>query len=1239
MQSLLATLNKPGGRAVTAPDAQPGLPSGFVKPSQQHGPVPFWWWGGDPLERDRLAWQLDRLKDKGVLKAIVSYNHHADGTTEKGDPEVFSPVWWETFRWLVQECKVRGMQIGFQDYTLINPMLQEIGRGVLGMQGGQLHEISRRVTGPSQLQLEVPRENCPALKALAFPVTPDGIEAESAVDLTPHLGGRTLQWSVPEGRWLVSLVFVSPNPFDPMHPMAGSKVIERLYAPFEQHCPGEVGKTISIFFQDELDFGSRMPLWSDRVAIEFRRRKGYDLILLLPALWHNLGAKSPKVRIDYSDVVTSLLEENYFIPVYRWHEARGTLLANDNAGRGGIEIGRQHYADYFRTMRWYSAPGTDDPNINEPRAFRGLKVNSSIAHLYGRPRVWNECFHSSGWGTTPAQVIAALNEDSGFGATVVNLHGLYYSTHGSWWEWAPPDFHFRQPYWDHLDGLSSYVSRMCYLLSQGDHVCDVAMLYPITALEGGLNQRIDRDARESVPFSERQNGTLPVTQDAAEAHAFSLGQYLSDEGIDFDFIDFESVERAEVRDGQLCVGGECYRVLVLPVMSAIRFSTLRKAQEFMAAGGVVIAFGCLPVASERIGGNDSELDELVRSIFNPEAGGRGIFVPEDYALVKQAIDQSITRDFVPTNGKLRVLHRRSGAFEIYYVFNPGREAVESDVFFRAKGEAQRWNAWSGAMRPLTGINGDDRGTTLHLKLRPAEGQLIVFSPEPAPDTGDTRLVTAAAKAEVTLNGLWDFELLPTMDNRFGDFRLPAHDGHIGAEARRYRYAEETESNPPWHQPGFDDSNWPMTTCSYGPRFWKLGPIPPGADRQATEKRLAALTTIDPSKPEVIEGREYHWTPYEMSLRWGIENDPFLKDWASGPHGLKKRIPNEFIDLNCDTPFATWYLWTSAQSANQRPARFVMGSRSIYTAWLNGGRVLDQPTALPPGRHPAWNLPHYESSPQETKLTLRAGNNPLLLKFVQPEGQRVRAYAAFNPPPPNGKLALRWFTTNEHPTLNPRPQHAHHAGWYRFTAPPGLTTMRVAARGSLRVWVGGEEAPVTRQQSLARSDGDAIEYLVQVPRVNPETTVVAMRVEEAADSFAGDSLPEPILLECAKGRLPLGDWSECGLATYSGKACYRRTFSLDKKQAAGALVLDLGQVAATAEVRFNGQPAGTLIAPPWRVDLTGRLQEGENLLEIFVANTLANHYSVGIPTPYVFPGQTLSGLLGPVRLLAAEKDRE
>ena len=57
-----------------------------------------------------------------------------------------------------------------------------------------------------------------------------------------------------------------------------------------------------------------------------------------------------------------------------------------------------------------------------------VTVAASIARLYGRPRVWNEAFHSSGWGRTTDQTLSWLSTGMAFGANLYDEHGLYYDT-------------------------------------------------------------------------------------------------------------------------------------------------------------------------------------------------------------------------------------------------------------------------------------------------------------------------------------------------------------------------------------------------------------------------------------------------------------------------------------------------------------------------------------------------------------------------------------------------------------------------------------------------------------------------------------------------------------------------------------------------------------------------------------------------------------------------------------------
>jgi hypothetical protein len=221
------------------------------------------------------------------------------------------------------------------------------------------------------------------------------------------------------------------------------------------------------------------------------------------------------------------------------------------------------------------------------------------------------------------------------------------------------------------------------------------------------------------------------------------------------------------------------------------------------------------------------------------------------------------------------------------------------------------------------------------------------------------------------------------------------------------------------------------------------------------------------------------------------------------------------------------------------------------------------------------------------------------------------------------LAMKWFGDDAVLPFDTRPQAAQPAGWYRFTAPPGLRALTITTRGKVRAWIDGKEVLELRQGACTR---------FKLPAPVPALAKVALRIEQARGCYGGAALTDPVTLECAAGRMPLGDWSKAGaLECYSGGAWYRKSVTLTPEQARGAITLDLGKLVSTAEVRVNGQPAGIRIAPPWRVDISQQAKPGDNRIEVLVYNTLANHY-LTIPTNY--RGDPTSGLLGPVTLEVA-----
>jgi hypothetical protein len=88
---------------------------------------------------------------------------------------------------------------------------------------------------------------------------------------------------------------------------------------------------------------------------------------------------------------------------------------------------------------------------------------------------------------------------------------------------------------------------------------------------------------------------------------------------------------------------------------------------------------------------------------------------------------------------------------------------------------------------------------------------------------------------------------------------------------------------------------------------------------------------------------------------------------------------------------------------------------------------------------------------------------------------------------------------------------------------------------------------------------------------------------------------------------LNDWSESEneqLKYFSGTAFYRTSFEL-KELPGKNTFLRFGDLSAIAQITVNGQIAGGLWTPPWRIDVSGLLKTGNNTIEIEVANTWNN----------------------------------
>ncbi|MBN1181656.1 MAG: hypothetical protein JXB49_05160 [Bacteroidales bacterium] len=118
-----------------------------------------------------------------------------------------------------------------------------------------------------------------------------------------------------------------------------------------------------------------------------------------------------------------------------------------------------------------------------------------------------------------------------------------------------------------------------------------------------------------------------------------------------------------------------------------------------------------------------------------------------------------------------------------------------------------------------------------------------------------------------------------------------------------------------------------------------------------------------------------------------------------------------------------------------------------------------------------------------------------------------------------------------------------------------------------------------------------------------TNVLPLNNEWTVTFPSASGAPEKITM---KEIIPLQKSDIAGVKYFSGTATYTTDFTISKKEIKGNLLfLDLGRVAAIAEVTLNGHNLGNLWKTPYMMDISNAIIEGRNSLEVKVTTTWPN----------------------------------
>lgn len=430
----------------------------FVDPPREFDLCPFWFWNDDLDERE-IARQMADFQDHGVHAFVL----HPRVGLPRSIPWM-SDAMGRFVRFAVEEAALRGMRV----------VLYDEGMYPSGSSSGQV-------------VAENPEFRCRGLERRPRPYASAPVRREegSRQDAkTPRVVYEDATWTVverPIDATIRGLHYVGEGPeedappaADLLNPDAVRCFIRLVHDRFREWVGHRFGTTVVGVFTDEPSLLGRpresglLPGTRD-ILDHVPRLVGADLRDRLPELW---DAGSEACRL-YDRAVRLRLEETYYGPLSEWCQAHGLAL-----------MGHPEPPDDPSPLRFFDVPGQDlvwrwvlpGPTALEGPQSVQAKAAASVAKHRGRRRNSNELCGAYGHGLTFAEFKWLIDWCAVRGTNLFFPHAFYYSMRGPRRDERPPDVGPNSPWWDGFEVFARYCARLCWLNTDSEHVCSVAVL-------------------------------------------------------------------------------------------------------------------------------------------------------------------------------------------------------------------------------------------------------------------------------------------------------------------------------------------------------------------------------------------------------------------------------------------------------------------------------------------------------------------------------------------------------------------------------------------------------------------------------------------------------------------------------------------------------------------------------------------------------------------------------------------
>jgi len=543
------------------------------------GMMPFWFWNDD-LDEIELIRQLHVFHASGVGGVVI---HPRVGLSRRVG--YLTETYFRLVRRIVDECATLGMAVILYDeggypsgsacgqVVAANPA--HAARGLLLVQ----QTISGPWKGywrPADGRSLVNRFVC----AVVAPLVDGVVQSGSVRLLTPTARGL-LRLDLGPGVWHVMAcldvpsggtirgVFpehedgtaTAPPAADLMSPEAVAAFLRLTHDAYARVLGAHLGRTVLALFTDEPE-----PLGRDPRADTYPYSPGLERWLAdalggaeertlawLPALWVDYGPGTDAFRDAYMRAVHERVISVFYRTQAAWCERHGlALTGHPAAGNDMTSLAPFHWPGQDTVWRWVQ-PG-DDSGVVGPESVTA-KAATSAARAGRRRRIAAEVFGAYGWNLSLDEVKWLVDWHFARGANLLIPHAFFYSVRAGRAFESAPDIGIHNVWWPHIQELLRYCQRLSWLLTDCEHICDIAII-----------------------------GT-------GHALPWHAARVLYEHQIDFLYIDDATLTQALVADGRLHVGGQSYRAVIVDGPVALSPTSSERLDGFGRDGGVIIHNG------------------------------------------------------------------------------------------------------------------------------------------------------------------------------------------------------------------------------------------------------------------------------------------------------------------------------------------------------------------------------------------------------------------------------------------------------------------------------------------------------------------------------------------------------------------------------------------------------------------------------------------------------------------------